>query len=423
MKRILVGILLLCLAASGYAQQAKEVLPYDALIRSSKIYLGQKNKDYDHVIELLQTAIDNYPDPLEAHYYMGLIYAEKAEYTKMMDHFRKFDAICSKEAKDADKKLAKRCEKDNMPKQINDTKVAELKRGFDQGVSQIRHADSVSKLIETETVDSVKAKQTDIVKQLLTKAEGLFNECVIIDDTIPGVWTNLALIEKKLGNVDKALEHYQRSYKLNPTDAMMVYDLANTYFEQKDYANAARYYGEFGDLDKANAEAAYINQAMAYQQLNDNVALEKTLDRILEVNPANSEIRYQRGVMQVRNASAPELRDSTAKLDSLLELKPNDAGLKAAKESIVKYRQAFNEKALADFKMAAEGNDKEPLYWYWYGNTAYFLEKQDESFEAYKKCVAADDKFKDCWCQLSILYARKGLKTEAQDAAAKCEAK
>ena len=59
MKRILVGILLLCLAASGYTQQAKEVLPYDALIRSSKIYLGQKNKDYDHVIELQQTAIDN----------------------------------------------------------------------------------------------------------------------------------------------------------------------------------------------------------------------------------------------------------------------------------------------------------------------------------------------------------------------------
>ncbi|MGB5105591.1 MAG: tetratricopeptide repeat protein, partial [Candidatus Zixiibacteriota bacterium] len=314
-------------------------------------------------------------------------------------------------------------EKDNMPKQINDTKIAELKRSFDNGVLQIRHADSVTEVMKTETVDSVKTKQADIVKQLLAKAEGLFNDCVLIDDTIAGVWTNLALIEKKQGNTAKALEHYQRSYKLNSTDAMMVYDLASTYFDEKDFANAARYYGEFGDLDTTNAEAAYINQAMCYQQLNDNAGLEKSLNKILEVNPANAEIRYQRGVMQVRNASAPGLRDSANKLDSLLTLKPNDAGLKQAKDDLVKYRQSFNEKALADFKLAAEGNEKEPLYWYWYGNTAYFLEKSDESIEAYKKCVAADEKFKDCWCQLSILYARKGLKTEAQAAATKCEAK
>ncbi|MGB5108026.1 MAG: hypothetical protein WBP42_15075, partial [Candidatus Zixiibacteriota bacterium] len=115
MKRILVGLILLSMAATGLAQQVKEVLPYDALIRSSKIYLGQKEKDYDHVMELLQTAIDNYPEPLEAHFYLGLIYAERAEYGKMMDNFRKFDTICSQEAKAADKKFAKRCEKDNMP--------------------------------------------------------------------------------------------------------------------------------------------------------------------------------------------------------------------------------------------------------------------------------------------------------------------
>ncbi len=423
MKKIVVGILVLCFAVSGFAQQAKEVLPYDALIRSAKIYLGQKDKDYDHVTELLQTAIANYPDPLEAHFYMGIIAAERAEYAQMMDHFRKFEAICSKEAMAADKKLSKRCSKDNMAGQIKDNKDAELSRNFKEGVSNIRIADSVSHLVETATDDSTKAVQADIVKQLLTKAEGLFNDCIVIDDTIPGVWTNLALIEKKLGNIDKAIGHYQRSYQLNPKDAMMVYDLASVYFDQKDYANAARYYGEFGDLDKANAEAAYINQAMAYQALGDYVSLEKSLDKVLESNPANAEIRYQRGVMYVRNASAPELRDSAATIDSLLGVKPNDAGLKKAKEDLVAYRQSFNVKALADFKMAAEANAKEPLYWYWYGNTAYFLEKQDESLEAYKKCVEADEKFSDCWCQLSLVYARKGMKAESEQAATKCEDK
>lgn len=423
MKRIIVGILVLCLAASGFAQPSKEVLPYDALIRSANIYLKMKDKDYDHVSKLLQTAIDNYPDPLEAHYLMGLIAAEQAEYIRMMDHFRKFESICSKEAMAAEKKLSKRCTKDNMAEQIQKTKDAELSRNFKEGVSNIRLADSVSHAAETSTEDSTKAKQADVLKQLLSKAEGLFNDCIVIDDTIPGIWTNLALIEKKLGNIDKAIGHYQRSYQLNPRDAMMVYDLASVYFDQKDYANAARYYGEFGDLDKANSEAAYINQAMAYQALNDYVSLEKALDKVLEANPANAEIRYQRGVMYVRNASAPELRDSATKLDSLLGIKPNDAALKKAKDELVAYRQSFNIKALADFKQASAANAKEPLYWYWYGNTAYFLEKQDESLEAYKKCVEADEKFSDCWCQLSLVYARKGMKIESEQAASKCNDK
>lgn len=436
MKKIIIGLMLLAFTASGFAQHAKDVLPYDALIRSAKIYLGQKEKDYDHVLELLKIAIDNYPDPLEAHYYSGLIAAERAEYSVMMDHFRKFEAICSKENMDADKKRAKACTKDKMPEQIQKTKEAELSRAFKDGVAQIRLADSVTTVLATAadstaaagdsvTVpgDSTKATRDEIVKKLLNKGQGLFNDCIVIDDTIPGVWTNLALIEKKLGNTDKALEYYQRSYKLNPNDALMVYDLANVYFDQKDFANAARYYGEFGALDKANAEAAYINQAMSFQALGDNASLEKTLDKILEVNPANAEIRYQRGVMYVRNASSPEVRDSAQKIDSLLAIKPNDAALKAASNELIKNRQDFNTKALADFKQAAESNTKEPLYWYWYGNTAYFLEKSDESLEAYKKCVEADPAFSDCWCQLSLVYARKGMKSEAEEASSKCKDK
>ncbi|MBK7093271.1 MAG: tetratricopeptide repeat protein [bacterium] len=436
MKKILIGVLLLALTVTAFAQQKKEVLPYDALIRSAKIYLGQKDKDYDHVVELLDIAVANYPDPLEAHFYLGLIAAERAEYSVMMDHFRKFEAICSKENMDADKKRAKACQKDDMPKQIRETKEAELSRAFKDGVTQIRLADSVSSVMATaadssaaagDTVtvpgDSTKATRADIVKQLLNKGQGLFNECIVIDDTIPGIWTNLALIEKKLGNIDKALEYYQRSYKLNPNDALMVYDLANVYFDQKDYANSARYYGEFGALDKANAEAAFINQAMSYQALGDNASLEKTLDKILEVNPANAEIRYQRGVMYVRNASSPEMRDSAQKIDSLLTVSPKDAALIAARDQMIKSRQDYNTKALADFKQAAETNAKEPLYWYWYGNTAFFLEKQDESLEAYKKCTETDPNFSDCWCQLSLVYARKGMKPEAEDASSKCKDK
>lgn len=424
MKKIVVLIALLFLSASLFGQaQQREVLPYDALIRSAKIYLGQKDKDYDHVIELLNTAIDNYPDALEAHFYMGLIAAERAEYAKMMEHFRKFDEICSKEKRAADKKLDKRCDKDNMPKQIKDTKDAEFKRSFDHGVTQLRLADSVTKAMEVTTEDTTKAKQQEIKGKLLTKAQGLFNDCIIIDDTISGVWTNMALIEKKQNNIEKALEYYRRSYDLNPMDAMMVYDLASVYFEQKDYANSARFYGEFGDLDKNNAEVAYTNQALAYQMLKDNVKLGETLDKILTINPNNADIHYQRGVYYIMSASSQAFRDSAVRIDSMLTSKPNDAELKKAKDDMIKARNDFNAKAYADFKAATELNGNEPLYWYWYGVSAQFLDKPDESLTAYKQCVTVDANNKDCWCELSKAYIRKGMKAEAEQAEANCNKK
>ncbi|MCC6963620.1 MAG: tetratricopeptide repeat protein [candidate division Zixibacteria bacterium] len=422
MKRVLsISLIVVLLGGTSLWAQAKDVLPYDALVRSAKIYLGQKNKDFDKAEEMLRTAVANYPDPVEAHFYLGLIHAERARYADMMAEFKKFEEICARAAETGDKKLQKRCEKDKMQKQIQDTRMAELKRNFDQGVSQLRLADSLKDGLNTLTDPAAAAKDSSLLAQLLAKAKGIFSDCVIIDDTVAGIWTNLALVEERLGNPQEAVKHYERSYQLNPKDARMVYDLANVCFELKDYEKAARFYGEFGDLDEANAEAAYTNQAMCYQSLGDYDRLQAALDKILVRNPNNTDIRYQRGVLNVRNATSAAIRDSAAVLDSLLALRPNDKALKAAQDELMKHRQSFNEKAYEDFKFAAETTKNDPTYWYWYGNISFFLQKQNEALEAYKKCVEFDDANKDCWGQLAIIYARLGMRAEAEQAEAKAK--
>ncbi len=422
MKRILTTglILVLIMGVTGLAEE-KAALPYDALVRSAKIYLSQRDKDFDRAEELLKDAVTNYPDPIEAHFYLGLIHAERARFADMMVEFKKFEEICARASETGDKKLQKRCEKDNMAKQIRDTRLSELKKNFDVGVANLRVVDSLKGVVAAATDSAQKAKDNDLMQQLLAKAKGAFNDCVVIDDTVAGVWTNLALVEERLGNPQEAIKHYERSYQLNPKDARMVYDFANVCFEAKEYAKAARYYGEFGELDSLNAEAAFINQAMCYQSLQDMAGLAASMERVLAINPNNADIRFQRGMMNMRNATSEAIRDSAAVLDSLLQLKPKDAALLAAKEELTKKRKSFNEMAYEDFKLAAETQKNDALYWYWYGTTAFFTEKEVEALEAYKKCVEVDDGNKDCWDQLSILYQRKGMRTEAEQAAAKAK--
>ena len=134
MKRLCIFVLITCWFA-GVAAQQQQVQPYDALLRSVKIYLYvQKNKDYAKAEELLKTAIANYPDPLEAHFSLGNIYNDQAKYKEMMEQYNKFAEICAKAAENKDTKLQKRCEKDKMAEQIKDIRLSSLKKNFDDGV-------------------------------------------------------------------------------------------------------------------------------------------------------------------------------------------------------------------------------------------------------------------------------------------------
>lgn len=422
MKRFLSLILVVAFATGAFAQsQVKDVLPYDALMRSARVYLSNaNNRDYEKASEMLEIAIANYPDPVEAYFWKGLIHAEKAEYAEMMSAFRMFEAICDSAKAQKNDKLLKRCEKDGMPKKINDQKQSELSKNLASGLRNLKLADSLREATVDSLPESVKTKNEEAIKALLTKSKGLFNDGAIISDTTAGIWTNLAVIEERLGNHEEALRLYEKSYALNPKDAAMVYDLANVAFTLKDFPRAARYYGEFGELDKANAEVAFMNQAMSYQMAKDDAGLEKALHRILEVNPLNAEIRYQRGMIYIRNASAREILDSISRLDELLEKSPGNAAAKKSKDELLAQRQKFNELAYDDFKVAAENQSTDDFYWYWYGTSAFFLQRDADALKAYEKCVEVKPDNSDCWCQLAILYLRKGQKAQAEAAQAKC---
>lgn len=58
----------------------------------------------------------------------------------------------------------------------------------------------------------------------------------------------------------------------------------------------------------------------------------------------------------------------------------------------------MNLKSLEDFKVAAEGTGNDVVYWYWYGNSAFFLDRPEEATRAYERCTEVDKSYRDCWC-------------------------
>lgn len=420
MRKLLAIFLVLILVLPAAAQDEGRVLPYDALIRSAKIYLGQKQKDYETAKLRLQEAIDNYENPVEAYYYMGLIHSEKAEYKQMVAAFAKVKEICAWADENEDKDLRKRCDKDDMFDLMEDVITSEWEKSFKHGVDRLKMADSLSNEAKNEPNDSVRAATEKTVNAFLESSEGEFETCIMLDSTRYRVWTNMAIVQNQLGNTEKAAEDYQRAYDLNPKDPDILSGYANTLYNLKRFDEAAKFYNLEAEVDTVNAVWAYTYAAMCYQYLKQRDKLKETLDRILDIEPNSPEILYQRGIYYIQEAAAPELRDSMKLLDSLATLHPKDKALEKAREDMTAYRLNFYTLALPDFKAAAEADTTAPEYRYWYATAAFFSDDVDLAREVYESCVSLDPDFTDCWCGLESIYARLSLKKEFEEAKEKC---
>lgn len=419
MKRLLITLLIAVLAVPVYADD-EHALPYDALIRSAKIYLGQKQKDYDMAEQRLKEAIANYEDPVEAHYYLGLIHSERAEYEEMIKNFNKVREICAKAVELNDKKLKKRCKQDKKIEMMDNIVLDEWEKAFASGVKNLKTSDSLKTELKKTSDDSTKAKLERMSGQLLDKAEEEFQVCLFLDDTKYQAWTNMGLVESRKGDNEAAVEHYFKSHELNPGDVQLLPDLANTLYKLGRYEDAVKYYDELAVKDSLNASWALTYVAICYQKLNNREKLKETFDRVIEVDPDDAQIHHQRGIYYIQEASSESLRDSLRTLDSLIDLRPRDKSLKQAKTDLLDYRLSFYHLAMPDFQKAVELDSTSADYRYWYATAAFFADDVETAKTVYESCVELDPDHTDCWCGLESVYAQLKMQAKYEEAKAKC---
>lgn len=104
-----------------------------------------------------------------------------------------------------------------------------------------------------------------------------FEKAVKIDPEFAFAWDNIGVCNRRLGNLDAAIEAYQKSIKLDPTAFTANQNIALVYVDKKDYKKAIESYNTLAKLDKNNPEVFYGIGLIYYQYLFD---YEKGLDNI-----------------------------------------------------------------------------------------------------------------------------------------------
>lgn len=129
----------------------------------------------------------------------------------------------------------------------------------------------------------------------------------------------------EMGNLDKAIEYYQKALELKPIDSDLAYYIARLYGEKEDYTNAKPYLQKAIAFNKNNTDAIEylksIEESEQANKLNDAIALyddskfDESLakfNEILAKDTQNSYALYYRGMIydtkEKRNEAIADLK-------------------------------------------------------------------------------------------------------------------
>lgn len=107
-----------------------------------------------------------------------------------------------------------------------------------------------------------------------------------LDSNSVAALVNLAIVERKLGNRESALDYANRARKLAPNDAVVATILANLFLEASDLAKAEELYREGIDSSPNDSIIRY-NLALSLIRQNKLDEAELEFNRLIELSPSD----------------------------------------------------------------------------------------------------------------------------------------
>lgn len=107
------------------------------------------------------------------------------------------------------------------------------------------------------------------------------------------VFENMGLTALRLNNEEQAMQHFERSLRLNPQQPRALLEMGTLLFERQEYVPAQRYYEAFTQLSEHSARSLLLGARLAkvFQDRNQAASLGLQLKRLY---PASAEYKqYQ----------------------------------------------------------------------------------------------------------------------------------
>ena len=194
-----------------------------------------------------------------------------------------------------------------------------------------------------------------------------------------------AITEKMKGNIQKSLMYYNECLKLDPTSAATMYEMANIYYNVKDYVKAQ------GLLERAvqiNNDIIWYKLLLAevYQmnQLTDNAI--SIYEKLVAQHPDNEEYIYGLAQLYQRNKNYEKALETYDKLEDKIGL--NEV-ITLEKEKIY-LDMKKNKSALAELEKLVKKYPGESRYYGFIADYYMYLNDYEDALKYYHKVLEID---------------------------------
>jgi tetratricopeptide (TPR) repeat protein len=388
-----------------------------AWFKKAEAMIGTPRENSDEQAELFIKALQIKPDFLEAHYNLGLVYANQkkmkeaaAEFEKVLKIDPKFDGGIYMMLASAYQEIGD-----------NNAAISSLVAGLQGNPKDLKMLRPLASL------QVHNKNETEAIRSL--------QQILAIDPTDISSRMGLALLFQKSGDLEKAISNYEEVLRADPKSFAAHYNLGLIYLRQKKMAESAT------ELDTANQIQPGDPELL--ERLGDIYVFEKqhakavaTFKAALE-KAANKGLLYGKLGFSLANLHQPEAAvdalENSAHLNSKIpdtysllgdlysELKRNDEAVAAYRKSLeldpkqkdVHYNlgtlyaeQKKLDESMAELRIAVQLDPEYVAAWANIGLVAEQLELDKEAIQAHEKVVALEKARPLNYFHLGVLYAK-----------------
>jgi tetratricopeptide (TPR) repeat protein len=277
------------------------------------------------------------------------------------------------------------------------------------------------------------------------KIMDVYEKGLIIDPNHPQIQYDLAILYKKNGNIDKAIEHYDQANQLSPRDYQWHYEFAKL-LEGKDNAKAVREYTKTIEL-KRDFASAYFDRAMLLKKVKvvdgrvyRTEQIIEDFKQVTELEPTRAEAYFNIGMLYKELEAEDTARTY---FEKTIKVNPSYVGAHLEIGLIAEQRNEFA-RAMDEYRKEIAINDKAALAYQrlgflyshnktqefekaeeqlikalkiesdnietliYYANVLYSLDKLGQSADQYEKILQMDPKNITANFNLALVYMKWG---------------
>jgi len=272
----------------------------------------------------------------------------------------------------------------------------------------------------------------------------VYEKGLVLEPNHPQIQYDLALLHKKYGNIEKAIEHYDLANEYSPYNYQWHYEYAKL-LEGRDNAKAVDEYTKAIELKRDFAQAyfdramllkkvkavggrvyrneqiiedfkqvvelepnraeAYFNIAMLYKEMEADDTARTYFERTIKANPSYPGAYAELGRISEKKGELSRAIDEYKK-----EIAINDSSAIAHQRLGYLYSHHLNDlvKAEAEFQKALKLDPDRIDTLVHYGNILYTLEKYGQSADMFERVLQQDPKNPTANYNLALVYERWG---------------